>query len=122
MAFKTPTMNLAVNIWHGNTIPPTGPPDVVTVGNLRPLYTGNVVVQMLAASVRYCSTLALPKGTDVRPRGGLTDGFHVQDKLEVPAGSGRYYACEEVEDVGRGFPNEYRGTIIRQVLAPIPIP
>lgn len=122
MAFNAPTMNLAVNIWHGQPVPPAGPPNVVTVGNLRPLYTGNVVVQMLAASVRYCSTLALPKGTDVRPRGGLTDGFHTADVLEVPAASGRYYICEEVEDVGKGFANEYRGAIIRQIVSPIPIP
>jgi hypothetical protein len=55
--------------------------------------------------------LCLPKLTDVRPRGSIS--FH--DNVEVPAGSGRLYQAVAVDDVGKGFFNEYRITLITPI-------
>jgi hypothetical protein len=49
-------------------------------------------------------TLLLPPGSDIRD--GLTSTGY--DAVEVPSGSGRYYTVIFVDDVGKGFPNEYR--------------
>jgi hypothetical protein len=46
------------------------------------------------------------------------------DTVEVPAGSGRYYAILAVDDVARGFENEYRLALAEPAynLWPVPIP
>lgn len=56
-------------------------------------------------------TLLLPSGTDVRD---LRCGA-VEDVLECPSGSGRWYQCVGVDDIGKGFPNEHRGAIIQAI-------
>lgn len=48
--------------------------------------------------------LLLPLGTDVRD-GANASG---QDIVECPAGTGRWYQVTAVDDVGKGFSNEYR--------------
>lgn len=50
------------------------------------------------------ANLLLPAGTDVRDNGNAS-GY---DCLEIPPGSGRWYQANCVDDVGKGFPNEYR--------------
>jgi len=52
--------------------------------------------------------LLLPSGTDVRDVSQLMGGGPPYDIVEVPAGSGRWYVVNSVDDVGKGFPNEYR--------------
>lgn len=48
--------------------------------------------------------LLLPAFTDIRDMGcGVP-----QDVVEVPSGSGRYYEVTGVDDVGKGFANEFR--------------
>lgn len=42
----------------------------------------------------------------------------VPDTVEVPAGSGRYYRIEHVEDFAKGFPNEFRVARIAQYIPP----
>jgi hypothetical protein len=49
--------------------------------------------------------IALPKLTDVR---GPQDMGGDPDQIECPAGTGRFYNVWFVDDVGKGFPNEYR--------------
>lgn len=45
------------------------------------------------------------------------------DRVEVPAGSGRLYSVEIVDDVAKGFPNEYRIAFLSKVPPwPSPIP
>jgi len=50
-------------------------------------------------------SLLCPAGTDIRDiscTGTPIDG------VEIPVGSGRYYVVLHVDDVAKGFPNEYR--------------
>lgn len=63
--------------------------------------------------------LLLPKGTDIRS----TVCGVAPDVVEVPAGTGRYYSVEMVDDVARGFANEYRFAMVLQLKNwPAPIP
>jgi len=39
----------------------------------------------------------------------------VNDVVELPAGSGRWYEIAFVEDVGRGFDNEFRMARLGQI-------
>ncbi len=54
------------------------------------------------------SSLLVPAGTDVRDNAQLVGGGAPYDIIEVPSGSGRWYYVTGVDDVGKGFPNEYR--------------
>jgi hypothetical protein len=65
--------------------------------------------------------LLLPPGTDIR-----SGVLGTADDVEVPAGSGRFYEVEFVDDVGKGFANEYRVALLIQTTAwgawPLPYP
>ncbi len=50
------------------------------------------------------NTILVPALTDIRDYCNLAG----QDFVEVPAGSNRFYIVQSVDDVGKGFPNEYR--------------
>jgi hypothetical protein len=71
---------------------------VLTTG-LRSSPSGFIPLQM---------ELLLPVHTDIRANWNTV----VADIVEVPAGSKRFYLCASVDDVGKGFPNEYRLAII----------
>lgn len=118
MAYTLPTFNLIVNLWHGGAVPPA-PPDVVTVGNLTP-GRRNITPYYLVpvgADAPANMWLLLPRGTDVR------DGKAVSgaDLAEVPAGSGRYYNVDFVDDLASGFANEHRFCQLRGI-GPWPVP
>ena len=104
MAFRTPNFNLAVSIWRFTSLPTTNPPDVVTTGNLTP---GRRVQEgAVNGGLQGHSYVLLPALTDVR---GVIDGAVPSgDIMEVPTGSGRFYFVQWVEDVAKGFANEYR--------------
>ena len=53
-------------------------------------------------------SLLLPKGADIR---GPQDTVSI-DMVEVPVGSARWYWVNFVDDVAKGFANEYREAII----------
>jgi hypothetical protein len=55
--------------------------------------------------------LLLPAVTDVRDFSNAI----TPDVVEVPAGSGRWYGVGSVDDVGKGFSNEYRLVIITKI-------
>lgn len=59
--------------------------------------------------------LLVPAGTDLRDE--CTDPG-VADCVEVPADSGRFYLVDGVDDVAKGFPNEYRLGILVKVAGP----
>jgi hypothetical protein len=108
MAFTVPAMPLAVNIWrHGTGV--TNPPDVVTVGNLTP-GTRDAHTETTPPALMF---LLLPARTDIRAL--LSAGS--QDFVEVPAGTGRHYIVFFVDDVARGFANEYRRAELKQDLS-----
>lgn len=112
MAFSVPDFNLTCNIY-------TGPWDVgllrvVSPCNLRMGRGGIQAISSDAGSfLSYGNQpqLLLPAGTDIRD----VSCSLVFDNVEVPAGSGRFYCVMLVDDVGKGFPNEFRCATIGKV-------
>lgn len=73
---------------------------------------------------RYNWSIRVPKGTDIRD---ASCNHGMTDFVEVPGGSGRWYFVVCVDDVAKGFTNEYRLAILRKSFLtgsewPIPIP
>lgn len=126
MGFSPPTFNLTCNIWRrasvvGGPLPPPAA-DVVSQCNLSFARNRQVQTAFQSVSGKYTAyvsvELLLPARTDVRGHFASTavwDG----DLIEVPAGTGRYYTCHFVEDVGRGFLNEYRLALLLQLSSEI---
>lgn len=107
MAFVVPAMPLTVGIYNGPY-----------VGRVFRLFSpANLSTGRASRSSAFDDTgfpgilgtdrnLLLPSGTDIRDFAcGLSYPY---DIVEVPDGSGRWYAVGMVDDVGKGFPNEYR--------------
>ncbi len=117
-----PVFPLLANVWHtGN--PVTDPPDlanikaelVVTVHHRQ--VTGTTT-QNKGNITRF---IYFEKGTDVRAI--WPAGF--PDVVELPAGSAKYYDIVDVDDVAKGFPNEFRVAAVvvtSQVAGPWPVP
>jgi hypothetical protein len=55
--------------------------------------------------------LLLPPHTDIRT--AILRGWY--DVVECPAGSSRWYITIFVDDVGKGFPNEFRFAELSQI-------
>jgi hypothetical protein len=107
LSFSVPTFNLVCNIYSNSAPPPVGPPRLTSPCNLA--YGRRVSVAWAAtAFTGPWMTLLLPPGTDIRS--GL--GPSPPDYVEVPAGSGRTYIVNGVDDVGKGFSNEHRFAVI----------
>jgi hypothetical protein len=121
--YRIPTMNLLANIWRATNVI-TNPPDVasvkcclmwdkrVHVPGFTLIYSPEpgIAIQNFQASLGVM-TLGLPALTDIRRNDGPT-GQWTGDLVEVPAESGRYYVVEGVDDVAKGFSNEYRAASI----------
>ncbi len=109
MAFTLPNFNLTANVWHYATwfgqMPGTIPvPDFTTACNLA-------LGKRQAGASAFSEWLLLPALTDVRDKRKNPTLTPQGDVVEVPAGSGRYYAVVEVDDIGKGFANEHRFAI-----------
>jgi hypothetical protein len=119
MSFTLPTFNLTVNIFTAATPLVLR---VVTVGNLAWGRRVNVASTGGTDAIGVplvTMSLLLPPGTDIR--GPLAPGF--ADRVEVPAGTGRFYEVAFVDDIGKGFPNEHRCAVLEQTSPqPIPLP
>lgn len=112
MPFSPPTFNLLCNIYTGPWIG-----KLLRVG-LCPcnLALGRRVQLNFSFDPDVVNTapgpnLLLPPGTDVRDRSNAS-GW---DVVEVPAGTGRWYAVSVADDVGKGFANEYRIAVIGKI-------
>jgi hypothetical protein len=57
--------------------------------------------------------LLLPKLTDIR---GFECNTTVPDQVECPKGSGRWYWVPSVDDVGKGYANEYRLAVLQAIV------
>jgi hypothetical protein len=130
VAFTVPSFPIMCNIWPTWTVP-AGAPRVTSPCNLsvgravRAITNGWEPVEPLPL----LTVLLLPPLTDVRDAANTGT---VGDTVEVPAGSGRYYRVVGVDDVAKGFANEYRyatifkayddGTYYAGYLWPTPIP
>lgn len=117
MAFRIPTFNLTCNIWRGGSLL-SNPPDATSMCQLRA--TGKQNSGYIANAIIYAlPEILFPAHTDVR------DTFNAggADRFEVPAGSGRFYETAQVDDVAKGFANEYRQAIVGKIgVWPTPIP
>ena len=121
MAFRIPTFGLNVNLWRAGT-GATNPPDLVFTGNLSPGKRSMMVSTLVTgAGAGFAPTSALfdyqlfmellcPRVTDIRA--GDPGNAAFPDLVECPAGSGRYYLVVWVDDVAKGFSNEYRIALI----------
>ena len=126
--FHIPHFNLNANVWRFLdglvTSPPLPPPDFTTVCNLQ---FGRKFADGYGGEM----WLLVPALTDIREY-NLSGGGTALDVVEVPAGSGRFYIISSIDDVGKGFANEYRVGIMEKAMYfwspiaawdwPIPIP
>lgn len=119
MAYAIPKMPILCNIFTFNT-PTAGPPRAAG----RPCQLRGVSFPTSAghaANLQQPTSwiLVLPKREDIR------DGWSnfSPDIVEVPAGTGRFYRVLYVDDIARGFTNEYRvATLTKHGTWPVPIP
>lgn len=111
MGFQLPSFNLVADIYKGDpgldfalrVYRLSSPCNLRGYGKLdRYNFT-----QMNAGSGAFpvYTALLLPALTDIRDISCSSDGT---DWVEVPQGSGRWYSVSTVDDVAKGFPNEYR--------------
>jgi hypothetical protein len=113
---KAPTFNLVANVWVNFVGVWVYPPLIAfTYATPAQFQLGERVYGFPGFGSR--GFILLPKATDVhfaRGLGGL-------DYIEIPAGSGRVYLVNDVDDVGKGFVNEYRQVDCSKV-PPFPVP
>lgn len=112
MAFRVPTLNLQCRIWINQPAPPFPPgraADLTVSCQLRNPTRAQLASTAVTGSVSN-ALLCLPARTNVH---GFT-ATNFSDLVEVPIGTGRYYRVLSVEDVGKGFANEYRLATIQQ--------
>jgi len=117
MGFRPPVFNLTANVWRAASDPDVDPPDVVTECQLRAAGKQSTG-QDAAHDWVFLWAVLVPKDTDIRDWASGS-----RDYIEIPAASGRMYRIEMVDDVGKGFTNEYRtGFIQKETGWPAPIP
>lgn len=106
MAFQVPHFPIFAAIWRGGGVGGAyASPDVVTAANLSPGRRVLVTTPLIGgAGSPVPMELLLPARTDIR----ASWNGAVSDLVEVPSGSKRFYTVAWVDDVGRGFANEYR--------------
>lgn len=110
MGYSTPRMNLTANVWSASSGPP-GPPRLNTPAQLRGHHKPELALTLPEGNWQFCTLLCVPAGTDLR------DSYTVsgKDLIECPAGSGRIYECLYVDDVAKGFANEWRFALLAKV-------
>lgn len=116
--FVVPQFPIVCNLWTGPAA--VGPPRVAGVpcnlafGRRTPVQWWDWAGLGLPG---IWMQLLVPARTDIRGFQSATGS----DVAEVPAGSGRFYVCDFVDDIGRGFLNEHRFALLQQSL-PWPTP
>lgn len=105
MSFTVPAFVVPTSIYSGPWLA-----RVLRVSLLANLAKGrripvnNNVQPQNSPELQLIYSLLLPPGTDVRDFSTSI----TPDVVECPSGSGRWYGVFSVDDVGKGFPNEYR--------------
>jgi hypothetical protein len=118
MSFRVPTFPIKCNIYDFFSLPPAAP-RLTSVCQLRVgrWVAPGAATDWATGGFLLGRKLLLPKRTDIRS----LDWYGASDTVEVPVGSGRWYQVVVVDDVARGFTNEYRfAVIIPQRGAPLP--
>jgi len=117
MSFSLPTFNLECSIWLNPVGHAENPPDATSVCQLRAPGRRSSG-QDSEHTWYFLWELLVPALTDLRDW-----SQEQQSQVEVPSGSGRFYNVVVVDDVAKGFPNEYRIAFIhKRPDWPIPIP
>src|SRR5205809_1328138 len=100
MAYKIPAFPTTMNIWRYGNAPPFAP-DVVSAAQLTPGRRSITPYVGQPANVNVPAVMhaLMPIGTDIRD-GKAAAG---PDTCEAPAGSGRMYNVQFVDDIGLGF-------------------
>jgi hypothetical protein len=104
--YHLPAFNLTVGVWHNLaadvTIPPTGPADARTPGQL----VASPMLQAISAALGppFFSLFRFPP---VNPVNALVPAGNSNDVIEAPLGSGRCYSIITGEYVAFGFRNQY---------------
>jgi hypothetical protein len=113
MSFRLPAFNLEVDIYRTVNGSYTlanfyGTPDITEIAQLNVHWGGSMgdIRDGYFVGVE----VKLPALTDVRPP-YLLEGDYLGDYIDVPAGSGRMYLVKQVDDVAKGFTNEYRSVL-----------
>lgn len=124
MAFVIPNFNLPVGIWNDPDIYGVDPPTLTGLGALmhpkKNVYDTSAGAQLGNQDIGMY--LLLPALTDIRD---FINVAGINSVVEVPLGSGRVYSVNNVDDVAKGYANEYRLAIIQKVAGlwwPVPIP
>lgn len=120
MPFRVPRFNLVARVWHGTpAIPPAAAPDLSPQCQLVWDRAADIPFVRSSTPFRlgHVMKVRFPARTDVRDQNSTTNA----DVVEVPSGSGRFYLVFWVDDVGRGFANEYRQAMV-MAIAPWPTP
>jgi len=119
MAFHVPDFNLTANIWHAVPTPPAlpvGAPNIAALPcNLRIMKTADTITSQGSQPTAF---LSVPAGSDLRVSVGWRSILSPPGNApiaEVPAGSGRIYQIWSVDDVAKGYPNEYRFAVLVQI-------
>jgi hypothetical protein len=103
MAARLPTFNLFCNIWKQWDVSQGPPRSAPTEANVPCNLQFGPKRHFPGSGVMY---ILLPRGTDVQ---SFTPGnINNYDIIECPAGSGRWYIADQVDDVAKGFPTEHR--------------
>jgi len=112
MSFHLPELNIECDIytgpWLSKVLRVTNEPCNLAYGRRSSL---NDELSGTQNGGSMAMSLLLDAGTDVRDLSCSA----VQDVVEVPAGSGRWYQVYNVDDIGRGFPNEHRCAVIFKI-------
>jgi len=112
MAFTVPTFNLTFDLYTGpylTRVYRSSPIGNLAWGRRISSYIGDWDTDAVAG--RNIMTLLLPPGTDIRDQSCSPHA----DVLELPAGSGRWYLSQSVDDIGKGFDNEHRAALIVKI-------
>jgi hypothetical protein len=109
MAYAVPQMPLTCRIWGGNALPPAAHRADLPC-QLRAAGRASSGQDNALAGWPFLWSILLPKLSDVR------DTFNPSgsDQVECPEGSGRIYRIVYVDDVAKGFVNEYRIAFVRK--------
>lgn len=122
MAYTIPNFNITADVYDAAASPAVAVYRLTTPCNLqfaRKVNPGSAASPANTPVWEATIFLLVPALTDIRDR--FCPGS--EDWVEVPSGTGRWYRVVCVDDVGKGFPNEYRVAILCKDYGwPQPIP
>ena len=117
MAYSLPDFNLTIG--HFRSFAPYSFSTKTSLGTFMGQLRGygahpRVTARYSTTSVDYPSgwSVLCPPATDLRDALCSSASF---DLLEIPSASGRWYIVNYVDDIARGFPNQYRLGILEKL-------